>query len=250
MFWTMIVKDVPFYPYVPLVVFGVLLGTAAILPRTLFRVRGQAKLFVTLNFIQTFLIVLISIITVVVYDMGAVGPLVSTLTVSGLFFFVYIFILREYVTFKYSWGIVKKSLGFGLPEAPVKFGNWVLKTASLLIMQYYMSLSLVAIYSVGYAVGSITFELVITGLHWAILPFYYRTAKEETEEKAKEIFAYVSTYNAMIILFLSLFTIYMGNELLAIFASSKYEEAEAIIMIVAVSCIFQYMFFIPSRVVS
>jgi O-antigen/teichoic acid export membrane protein len=245
--WTKFVKDVPFYPYVPVVIFTVLMGTGAILPRTLFRVRGQAKLFVTLNFFYTLLIVVSSIISVVVLDMGALGPLLSTLVVATIFFLVYMLILRSHLTLTFSWDIVKKSLGFGLPEAPVKFGNWALKTTSLLVMQYYMSLSLVAIYSVGYAVGSIAFELIIIGFHWAVLPFYYRTAKEESEDKSKEIFTYVATYNTTIILYLALFTILMGKELLFLFASAKYAEAETVINIVAISCTFQYLFFIPSR---
>jgi O-antigen/teichoic acid export membrane protein len=245
--WNRVIKDIPFHPYASLTIFTVLMATAGVLPRVLFRVKGQAKLFVKLNFLQIFLIVASSIPLVVVFHMGALGPIISTLVVSVLFFFFFLYYLRGYLSLSFSWKTVKKSLAFGLPDVPVRFGNWALRMANQLILQYYVSLSLVAVYSVGYSVGSIFFELVIPGLHWAVDPFYYQTAKEESEGKAKEIFSYVAVYNVTVILFLALLTILMGKELLSFFAPSKYAGAEPLIVIIAISCIFQFLFFIPSR---
>ena len=54
--------------------------------------------------------------------------------------------------------------------------------------------------------------------------------------------------NATVILFLGLFAIFLGRELLVIFASSKYTDAEPAIVILAISAIFQFLYFIPSRV--
>jgi O-antigen/teichoic acid export membrane protein len=119
--------------------------------------------------------------------------------------------------------------------------------ANQLVLQYQVPLGLVGIYSVGYSVGSIVFELVVNGIHWAVLPFYYQTAEEESENKAKEIFAYVATCNTAVIFFLALFTILAGRELLGVFASAKYADAEGVVFLIAISCLFQYLFFIPSR---
>lgn len=245
--WTRFIKDIPYYPYAPLAIFTVLMASSGILPRSLFRVMGKAKLFVMLNLVHAALVITIGVITVVVFKAGALGPLTAAFGVSILFFFVNLYYLREYLCFSFSWQIVKKSLAFGLPDSPVRFGQWALKMANQLVLQYYAPLAVVGIYSVGYSVGGILFELVISGVHWAVLPFYYRTVKEEPQEKAKEIFAYVAAYNLLLILFLALVTILLGKELLTIFASSKYAEAQSVIVIIAVASIFQFMFFIPSR---
>lgn len=116
------------------------------------------------------------------------------------------------------------------------------------MLQHYWSLATVAALSVAFAVANILFELVINAVHWAIQPFYYQVAKEETQDKSDEIFAYVGTLNTTIILFFGLCTGLLGKELIWIFASSKYADAESIVTVLAISAIFQFLFFIPSRV--
>jgi O-antigen/teichoic acid export membrane protein len=148
----------------------------------------------------------------------------------------------------FSWPLLKKMLVFGLPEIPNQAGNWTLKTISQLILQHYWSVGAVAIFSVAFAIANILFELVISAIHWAVQPFYYQVGKEESREKAGEIFAYVATINMTVILFIGLFAILLGKELILIFASAKYAAAEAAIVILAVSAIFQFLYFIPSRV--
>lgn len=245
--WQTAVKGVPFHPYIGLTVWTVLAGTVAILPRTLFRVRGQARIYVTLNTLQTSLTVATSVFLIVVMHMGAIGPVISTLAVTSLFSIVYVYCLRKHISLHFSWQTVRKSLAFGLPESPVRFANWALKMSNQLILQHYAPLSLVAVYSVGYSVGSILFEQVINGVHWAVQPFYYQMAKEEVESEAKRIFSYIAVYNTVLILAVALFTVFMGKELLSVFAGSKYNDSHPLIIIIAVSCVFQFLFFIPSR---
>jgi len=245
--WGSIVKDIPYNPYVPLTVVTVLAGTSAILPRTIFRVRGEAKKFVTINFFQALSSVTLSVSLVVFFGMGALGPVVGLLVSSAAFFFVYLYYLREYLSPSFSWSIVKKSLAFGLPDSPVRFGNWALKMSNQLVMQYYLPLSAVAIYSVAYSVGTVFFELVVAGINTAVLPFYYQTVIDEGKEKAKEMFSYVAVYNTTLVLFLALFVVLWGKELVLLFASSKYLESVAVVPLIAGSCVFQDLFYIPSR---
>jgi len=246
-FWSRILKDIPFHPYGSLTIFTLLMTSVGILPRTIFRAEGQARRFVVINLLQALFIILMSIVLVVVFDMGALGPIAATLSASIIFYGVFLYYLKPYLSLSFSWKIVRQCLAFGLPDSPVRFGNWALKMANQLILQYYMPLAVVAIYSVGYSVGSIFFEMVISGIHWAVLPFYYETAKGEKESQAKEIFAYVATYNFILICFLAMFTILMGGILLMVFASSRYASAQPVVEIIAFSSIFQFLFFIPSR---
>ncbi|RJQ54026.1 MAG: hypothetical protein C4530_17190 [Desulfobacteraceae bacterium] len=246
-FWSRALKDIPFHPYGSLTVFTLLMTSVGILPRTIFRALGQARRFVLINLLQALSIVLLSIILVVAFDMGALGPILSTFIVSCVFYGVFLYYLGPYLSFSFSWKIVRQCLAFGLPDSPVRFGNWALKVANQLILQYYHPLAIVAVYSVGFSVGHILFDVVVTGVHWAFLPFYYETAKRETEIEAKEIFAYVATYDFILISFLTLFTIFLGRILLLVFASSLYEGAEPIVTVIALSAFFQFLFFIPSR---
>lgn len=246
--WRALVKDVPFSPYVVLVIFSALVTAPAVLTRTLFRVQGEARRFVKLDFLYTLSIAMLAIPAVVIFDMGALGPLLSTLIASTIFFFVYLRHLRLHLAFRFSRSLAKQMLAFGLPEIPVRVGNWMLKSIGQVMLQHYWSLATVAVFSVAFAVANILFELVINAVHWAIQPFYYQVAKEETQDKSDEIFAYVGTLNTTIILFFGLCTGLLGKELIWIFASSKYADAESIVTVLAISAIFQFLFFIPSRV--
>ncbi len=245
--WNRILKDIPFHPYGYLTVFTLLMTTAGILPRTIFRAEGQARRFVMINLSQALSIVSLSILLVVVFDLGALGPIAATCIVSVVFYGVFLYYLKPYLSVAFSWMIARQCLAFGLPDSPVRFGNWALKMANQLILQHYVPLALVAVYSVGFSVGNIFFDMAVSGVHWAFLPFYYETAKEETESRAKEIFAYVATYDFVLISFIALFTILMGQILLLVFASSRYADAQPVVELIAYSSIFQYSFFIPSR---
>lgn len=246
--WNRFVQDVPFSPYVVVVTFSALISAPAVLTRTLFRVQGQARQFIKLNLFYTLSVAALSIPSVVVFDMGALGPLVSTLAVTSVFAVVFYRHLRQYLGFTFSFPLLRSVLAFGLPEIPVRFGNWTLKTISQLILQHYWSLATVAVFSVAYVVATILFELVVNAIHTAIQPFYYQVAKEEAQETSSEVFAYVGTLNATIILFFALFAISFGKELILILASSKYAGAEPLITVLALSAVFQFLFFIPSRV--
>jgi O-antigen/teichoic acid export membrane protein len=245
--WVWIFKDIPFYPYAPIAILAAQMTTAGVLTRTLFRVHGQAKRLVMLNTIFTVVNLGLAVPSVVVLDMGAVGPLLVGLITMVAFFFIYMRYLWEYLSLQFSLQLLKRALAFGIPEMPVRFGNWTLQTLNQLILQHHWSLSVVALYSVAFSVATILFELIINAVHWAIQPFYYQIDKEESDDKAKEIFAYVGCLNTTVILFLGLLVLYYGPELLRIFASSKYSDAEPVIALMAFSAIFQFLFFIPSR---
>ncbi len=245
--WEYFIEDIPFRPYGILTLITVLLAAIGILPRTLFRAEGKAKRFVMLNLAQMTLIVSLSLLFVMVYRMEALGPILGACIASAILYVVYLYYLYPYLRFRFSWTLMKKALLFGLPDSPVRLGNWALKMANQLILQRYVALAMVGVYAVGYAIGSILFELVINGIHWAVLPFYYQTATDENEEEAKKIFAYVTTYNFALILLLALATIMMGKELLFIFGSSRYITALPIVHIIALSSVLQFLFFIPSR---
>lgn len=246
--WNRFVKEVAFFPYVVMGLTTVSLGTIFVLARTLFRVQGRASAFVKISFLQTVLFVTVSIPAVVFLRLGAIGPLAAGIAVGTVFFPVSVFFLRKYLRFRFSRKVLKKCLAFGIPDMPTQFGNVLLKTANQFLLEHYWSVALVGLYSVAFAVANILFELIITAVHWAVQPFYYQMDKEESEEKAKEIFSYVAMINTTVILFLGLFAIFLGRELLVIFASSKYADAEPAIVTLAVSAIFQYLYFIPSRV--
>lgn len=245
--WGVVGKEIPFYPYLALTVGTVFLGNLGVLPRVLFRVQNQVPRFFRLSLIQSALTVSLSVLFVVWFALGPLGPVLATFIVAAFFFAVYGYCLRGQVRLVFRWAIARRALAFGLPEIPVRWGGWALKVADRLILQHFTSLSVVAIYSVGYSVSKMPFDLVGNAIHWAIVPFFYSTAKKESETRSKEIFSRVATYNVAVLAGLGLATVLFGRELIAIFASAKYAEAGAVVPIIVAASFLQELFYIPSK---
>ena len=84
--WTPFVPEVPFHPYVTLTIATVFLSMAAVLPRTIFRVTNRVPLFMTLSLVQGVLTAGVTILLVVVADVGALAPVLGGLVGAALFF--------------------------------------------------------------------------------------------------------------------------------------------------------------------
>ncbi|MBZ0168809.1 Polysaccharide biosynthesis protein [Candidatus Methylomirabilis lanthanidiphila] len=245
--WGVVGKDIPFFPYIVLTIGTVFLGNITVLAYALFRVENQAARFLRLSLIQTILTVLLAVLFVVWLGLGPLGPVLATFIITMAFFGVYGYALRGHVNLVFRWLLAGQALAFGLPEIPLRWGNWALKVADRLILQHLTSLSVVAIYSVGYSVSKIPFDMVVKAIDWALVPFFYATATKESEGRSKAIFSRIATYNVAMIAGLGLGTVLFGRELIEILASAKYAEAEAVVPIIVAASFLQALFDIPSK---
>src|SRR5262245_21232022 len=182
--WGLIAPEVPFYPYIGLTIATVFFGTIRVLPRAIVRVENQVPRFFRLSVSQTALTAILAVVLVVGFAVGPVGPIVATTVVAFIYFAVYAVALRGHVRFAFDWDLARRALGFGLPEIPVRWGSWALKVSDRLILQHFTTLSAVGLYSVGASIGKMPFDLVANGIHWAIVPFFYATATQESEARS------------------------------------------------------------------
>lgn len=248
-YWNRFVLDVPFHPYISLTIVTVFLLGMGILPRTLFRVTGRVPLYTTLGVGEGVLAAGLSIALVAIWNLGAMGPVLGNMGACFGFFFIFFAFLKSDIAWAFSPRSLYRSLAFGLPEIPVRMASWALKLADRLILQAYQPLSVVGLYSVGYLLGGTVFELIASSLNSAILPFFYRTATQESEEASRRIFADVAAYNAALLGFLGLGTILFAREFIVIFTTSMYQEAETVVPLVAWASIFQALAHIPNRAI-
>jgi O-antigen/teichoic acid export membrane protein len=130
---------------------------------------------------------------------------------------------------------------------PLRWGNWALKVSDRLILQRFTTLSMVGLYSVGSTIGKTPFDLVANGIHWAIVPFFYATATQESDERSRKIFAEVATWNVAILAGLGLGTIAFSAELIAVLASSSFAAAGAVIPLIVAASFLEALFYIPSK---
>jgi O-antigen/teichoic acid export membrane protein len=189
----------------------------------------------------------LSIVFVAVWHYGALGSVLGNLVTAAVFFVVLYAYLRKHLAWEFSWKIARESLVFGLPDVPVRVSRWALKLADRLILQRFLPLSVVGLYSVGYSLGSMPFELIASSTAIAILPFFYRTATEESEHDSKALFAIVAAYDAALLGFLGLGTVLFAREAILLFTTSRYLEAESIVPYVVWASVCEALSFVPAR---
>lgn len=245
--WSLVAPEVPFYPYIALTIATVFFGSIGVLPRAIFRVENQVPRFFRLSVSQTALTAALAVVLVVAFAVGPVGPVLATAVVAVIYFAIYAWTLRGHVRFTFDWNLARRAMAFGLPEVPLRWGNWALKVSDRLILQRFTTLSVVGLYSVGSTIGKTPFDLVANGIHWAIVPFFYATATKESDERSKSIFAEVATWNVVILAGLGLVTIAFAGDLIALLASSRFAAAETVIPFVVVASFLEALFYIPSK---
>jgi O-antigen/teichoic acid export membrane protein len=245
--WPLVAPDIPFHPYVSLTLVTVFLSGMGILPRSLFRVTNRVPLFTGLSAAQGVLTATLSIAFVVVWELGILGSVLGNLVTAAVFFVVFYAYLRKHMGWEFSWPLIRRALAFGLPDVPVRVGTWALKLSDRIVLQRFLPLSVVGLYSVGYTLGSTSFDLIATATASAILPFVYRTAAEESEQTSKAMFATVAAYNTALFAFLGLGTILLAREIIVLFTTAEYLGAEAIVPFVVWASIFQTLSSVPAR---
>ena len=115
------------------------------------------------------------------------------------------------------------------------------------MLQAYVPLSAVGVYSVGYMLGSAVFEVVASAVNSAILPFFYGTAADRSEEESKRVFARVAAWDAALIGLLALGTTLFAREAILLLTTKNYLGAVAVVPFVAWASAFQALAHVPSR---
>lgn len=238
--------DIPFSPYMLLGIWICFVGMFEILPDALFRIRDEAVLFISIKFVKSALGITLAILSVVVLERGAEGPLGASLIVAIVFAFYYVFYLRDKIRPNFSFSVIKKCLKFSLPVLFLLLGRGLLDSTDRLILQHFVDLSVVGFYSVGSTLGSVL-VMVASSINAAWTPFFYATAKEESEVNAKAVFSYVSTHLGMIILFLGLCAVIFRHEIIYILAPPSYYPIIEIIPFIMIGATLNALFFIPVR---
>jgi O-antigen/teichoic acid export membrane protein len=245
--WSRFVADIPFHPYITLTLATILLSPIGNLSRSLFRVTNRVALYTTFGFLHGLLAAVLTIALVVVWHLGVLGAVLGTLAASLVLLPFSSAYLRSHIAWTLSPPLVWKALAFGLPEIPVRTATWALRFVDRLMLQAYLPLRVVGLYSLGYMLGGTAFELIASSVNSAILPFFYSTAAKESQTESARLFADIAAYNTALLGFLALGTILFAREVILIFATRQYLEAEPVVALVAWASVFQALANVPNR---
>lgn len=227
-------QSIPFFPYYVLALLTAYLQVFGLIPKSVFRVRQQAGLFLCFSLAEFLITTSCVIWFILIQQEGAVGMLKGLMAgplVLAPVFIIYSFRIIQPVLHLH---ILRQSLRFSLPMIPILLCAWVVSITDRIFIDRYFSLSEVGLYSLGYRIAGLAL-VVCTAFGMAYKPLFYEIASSENQAAAKrKLLKYNNAY-----VFFQLFVCFMisffSREVIGLLLNARYFEAYKIVPIISLA---------------
>ncbi len=176
----------------------------------------------------------LAVLFVAHYEMGTAGYWLGYFAGSVIALGIMTWLVRKTITFYSSRKRMIELMRFGFPLIPATLSMTILRLSDRYIVGYLAGLEQVAVYDVGYKIGS-SILLLIIPFRTAWIPFAFSISQKP---EAAKTYRDVLTYFMTGCMFLILGVIAFRTELLGFLAPDSYAEAKGVINWVAVSHLF------------
>jgi len=213
--------QVDFYPFFALALVYNWLEVISIIPLALYRIQEKALAFVTVNVLRTLLQFIAVYVLIVYMKEGVLGSFYGRVIVNGVFFFIFLTIVLKNSRFNFKSKLLISGLRFSLPLLPGAFSYLLLGMSDRLIMERFLSLADIGIFSIAYTIAfSIT--VAIQGGYRAFEPVIFRTyGSEGFNATIKKVNSFFMSAVLVLGLGISLFS----QEVIYLMANERYKNA-------------------------
>ncbi|MEM9773210.1 MAG: oligosaccharide flippase family protein [Chloroflexota bacterium] len=218
--------QVPFTPYIQLALLMALLNTSFLtLPPQIFRMNEMAFPALCLSLLQFLSTAVLTVYFLNVLDLGLNGAIYGQLLgllITSIFGAV---ALIKFTKLNLKWLNIKSALAYSLPLVPHFFSNWALNASDRAILERFLPLGDVGIYSMGYQIGS-AFHMIVAGLNSALIPMYSRAIKDKEEHSRLTL---VATYYIGVLTASGLMISLLGGDVIDILAGEEFSRSTIVI---------------------
>jgi len=231
---------IPFLPYGALMLAFTAASTFQFVPAVWMRASEQPGRFVVYGFGSLMVTVVVTLVAVVVAELGLTGALIGQLG-GGLFSLA----AACWVLWRLPGGgaqraAVRPALRFSLPLLPHQIGAWALNVSDRWLIGLLIGLPVIAaqaaigVYSLGYQLANVI-TLVAVSVQAAWIPLFYRHAESVAGAR---FYRAVSTVSLAGLATLTALVVSLAPDIVALIAPAGYEEAVPVMQIVAVAGLF------------
>ncbi|MEL7509449.1 MAG: oligosaccharide flippase family protein [Cyanobacteria bacterium J06554_1] len=159
--------------------------------------------------------------------------------IAHLIGYIYgIIILRESIDLRVDLDLLSQMLKFSSPLVPAGIAVFISTYIDRIMINHFLSLDEVGIYSLGFRLASIT-TLIIIGFQRALTPLIYsHYSEEDTPRHLALIFRLFIAISLVFILCISIFS----KEILWLITNPNYYSASTVIVFLALSILFANMY--------
>lgn len=235
-------SDIPFDPYLRIGIWSAWFFSLGILPLVALRIQQRPIAYGICSVIEAALGGLLAVFLILVQRQGVLGALRAQF-VTGVFLVgVYGWFLKEYIGWRLNLRVIRPALVFGLPLVPHRLAGWALNLSDRLILQAYVSLSDIGVYSLAYMLGS-AISIVGLSVNTAWTPLFFEAASERVSpNRLDRLISRYTTYFLASMGMISMLLVLFAPEIIAILSSPQYELSASIVPIIAVAFFFHSVY--------
>lgn len=230
--------QVGFYPYMFLALLTNFFNIFAVIPMALYRIQEKAGKFVGLSLISTLLQITLSLVLIIVFDQGILGRYYGILIVSILFAGVYLNLMRKEVIFNFNYLQLREALKFSLPLVPASISFLLLDISDRLILEQYVSLNEMGIYSIAYILGFAVNVVIVSGYKF-FEPVLFKNVQQENFIR---IFYDIKNIFLFFVFSMGLLFLLFSQEILYIMATTDFYEAYMLVPIIVVAAVIKGLY--------
>jgi O-antigen/teichoic acid export membrane protein len=213
------------------------------MPLNLLQAEEKPKQYVYWTSVTLLLTVVVTVVFVVFLELGAYGYLLATLVANIIMAIPFTRMTLKNIELTIDFSYLKKAVIFSLPLLPHGISNWVLAVSDRAILQFYVSVSALGIYSLGYTFGMIQI-FVGVAITQAWIPFLFKRIAEEgeaSEPRLARMITYYVLFLSAIAVGLSLFS----KEVIYILTNKSFHTAADFVPIIVVAYLWNGLYIIP-----
>jgi O-antigen/teichoic acid export membrane protein len=212
----------------PLVVVNTILSEAL-------RNQFRAALYACLNVATALLAVGLSLAFVLGFDKGVEGVLLGSLLAAAAILPVRVWVTRALLRPRFSLGVLREALAFGLPLVPAAAALWTFAVSDRIILGKQASLRELGLYTVATSVASLlTFLFAPLGQAWT--PHAYQ-AYERDPDAARAFYGRVLTYIVVAFGLLCVAVTAFADQLLRVLTPAEFRGASVAVAPLALGAV-------------
>jgi O-antigen/teichoic acid export membrane protein len=239
--------SIPFYPYGALGVWAAFLSTFSRIPLVLLQIEERPREYVTLTVGTALVTTTITIYLVVVLGLGAAGYLAGGVigSVAAAPAFVATTLRRS--DLRWRGDVVRSALAYGTPLVPHALAAWTLELSDRAILQRFVSLAALGVYSLAYQFG-VLMNVVGTAVNNAWTPFVFRRLNEGRTDAASSL-SQIATYFTAAIGWVGLAIASLSGDAIALLTPPAFHGAIPLAPWIVFGCTIQALYYVPGNLV-
>jgi len=240
-----IFPQLPFDPFVRIAIWTAWLGIFGFVPLNVFQAQERPGAYVWWTGATLVLTVGLTILFVVFLEQGAYGYLLATLIANAALVIPYIIVTLRDADFCVKFAYLKKALVFSLPLVPHGLASWVLAVSDRAILQFYVTVSALGLYSLGYTFGMIQITISVA-ISNAWIPFVFKRVVEEGEA-AEPRLARLATYYTLVLCAVSVGLCLFARDAIYLLTAEPFHVAYQVVPIIVIGYLWNGLYLLPQN---